>query len=125
MKKVVAFLRQTSIVLLVAIAVFFAQATGYTNLYLAQAEPVTPEATAYRAESIEKTNVANQNNPLEQAKQNLKETAENVKEKLNLDEPLDPGTKQVLNSAQENVEKTVKPITGKVQGTYQQNKSRR
>jgi len=125
MKKVIAFLRQTSIVLLVGIAVFFAQAIGYSNLYLAQAEPVTPEASAYRAEGIEKNNVADKNNPLEQAKQNLKETAENVKEKLNLDEPLDPGTKEVLNSAQENVEKAVKPLTGKEKGTYQHNDSRR
>jgi len=125
MKKVIAFLRQTSIVLLVGIAVFLAQAIGYSNLYLAQAEPVTPEASAYRAEGIEKTNVADKNNPLEQAKQNLKETAENVKEKLNLDEPLDPGTKEVLNSAQENVEKAVQPLTGKEKGTYQHNDSRR
>jgi hypothetical protein len=125
MKKIIAFLRQTSIVLLVGITVFFAQAIGCDNFYLAQAEPVTPEATAYRAEGIEQTTAIDKNNPLEQVKQNLKETAENVKEKLNLDEPLDPGTKEVLNSAQKNVEKTVKPLTGKEQGTYQHNTPRR
>jgi len=113
MQKAIAFLRQTSIVLLVGITVFFAQAFGCDNLYLAQAELVTPEAKAYRVEGIEKTTAIDKKNPLEQVKQNLKETAENVKEKLNLDEPLDPGTKEVLNSAQENVEKTVKPLTGK------------
>lgn len=125
MKEVIAFLRRTSIVLLVGITIFFAQAIGYGNFYFAQAETVTPEANAYRAEGIEKTNVADKKNPLEQTKQNLKQTAENVKEKLNLDEPLDPGTKEVLNSAQENVEKAVKPLTGKEQGTYQQHDSRR
>jgi hypothetical protein len=40
-------------------------------------------------------------------KNNLKEAAENVREKLNLDEPLDPDTKQVLDSTKIKTEQVV------------------
>lgn len=82
----------------------------------AQAETVTPEANSYQAQPTKNTE-----NLGKKTKNSLKEAAENVREKLNLDEPIDPGTKQVLNPTQKRVEKAVKPITGKEQGTYQQN----
>jgi gas vesicle protein len=82
----------------------------------AQAETVTPEANSYQTQQNK-----NGEDLGKKTKNSLKEAVENVREKLNLDEPLDPGTKQVLNSTQRRVEEAVKPITGKEQSTYQQN----
>ncbi|MBE9015258.1 hypothetical protein C7Y66_12530 [Chroococcidiopsis sp. CCALA 051] len=118
MKKLISLFRQVTIVFLVGLTVSILQ-FGYNSNLSARAETVTPEARAYQAK--QPGTEMNRGNPLEKAKESLKETAENVREKLNLDEPLDPGTKEVLNSAQKNVEKTVKPVTGKEQGSYQQN----
>ncbi|OWY65866.1 hypothetical protein B7486_39585 [cyanobacterium TDX16] len=115
MSKLVSLFRRVTIVFLVGLTVFVLQ--GYNSNLSARAETVTPEARAYQAK--QPGTELNRGNPIEKAKESLKETAENVREKLNLDEPLDPGTKEVLNSAQKNVEKTVKPITGKEQGSYQ------
>ncbi|MUG93122.1 hypothetical protein F7734_12015 [Scytonema sp. UIC 10036] len=49
----------------------------------------------------------------------LKDAAENVREKLNLDEELPRSTKEFLNSTEKRVEKTVKPITQTPEGYYQ------
>ncbi len=43
------------------------------------------------------------NNLIEQVKNNLQETAENIKEKLNLDEPLPESTKEFLNPNKDKV----------------------
>ena len=119
MSKFISGLRRVTIVFLVGLTVFVMQGFGCNSNLSARAETVTPEARAYQSQ--QPGTEMNQGNPIEKAKESLKETAENVREKLNLNEPLDPGTKEVLNSAQKNVEKTVKPVTGKEQGSYQQN----
>ena len=49
----------------------------------------------------------------------LKEIADNVREKLNLDEPLPESTKEFLNSTEKSVEKVVEPITRTKEGYYQ------
>jgi hypothetical protein len=49
----------------------------------------------------------------------FKEIADNVREKLNLDEPLPESTKEFLNSTEKNVEKAVEPITRTQEGYYQ------
>lgn len=53
------------------------------------------------------------------SKNPLKSFAENVKEKLNLDEPVPESTKEFLDSTEERVEKVVEPITGTKEGYYQ------
>jgi hypothetical protein len=55
-------------------------------------------------------NVSNQ--VLDSAKRNLKDTAENVREKLNLDEPAPEATKDFLQSAKEKVGEAVESLTG-------------
>ena len=52
------------------------------------------------------------------SKNPLKSFAENVKEKLNLDEPVPESTKEFLESTEERVEKVVEPITGTKEGYY-------
>lgn len=93
----------------------------------AQAAPLTPEATKYKVNSQdspfrendqEKVNALFKENknpqsasettrelgeklnqPQKTVKQNLENTADTLREKLNLDQPLYPGTKEVLNDA--------------------------
>ncbi len=62
----------------------------------------------------------NDNELVENSKNSLKSTADNIREKLNLDEPLPRSTKEFLKSTEEKVEETVKPITGKREGYYQE-----
>jgi uncharacterized protein YjbJ (UPF0337 family) len=50
--------------------------------------------------------------PVDTAKNPLQSIADNVREKLNLDEPLPESTKEFLNSTEKRIEKAVEPITG-------------
>lgn len=58
-------------------------------------------------------------NIIEEVKEKLKETAETVTEKLNLNEETPRATKEFLNSTEKQVEKTVEPVTGTRSGYYQ------
>lgn len=111
-------LRQIITVFLVGITVFVIQAFGSTNVLQAQAETVTPEASSYQVDRTATKAVKSDNGLVEK----IKETAETVREKLNLDEPIDPGTKDFLNSTEERIEEVVKPVTGKEKGYYLENK---
>ena len=110
-------LRKILTVFLVGVTFFVIQAVGFSNASPALAEAVTPEATSYQVERVETKNIKSDNGLIEK----VKEAADNVREKLNLDEPIDPGTKDFLNSTQERVEDAVKPITGKEKGSFQDN----
>lgn len=122
MDRLISRLRQILIVFLLGLTIFVLQDFGY-GILPAQAEAVTPEATSYQAK-YKGSDSGTDSNLLESAKQNLKATADNVREKLNLDEPIDPGTKEVLNSTQERVEDSVKSITGKERDSYRDNLNR-
>jgi Tfp pilus assembly protein PilO len=103
--------------ILVLFAVFFVQCFSYNPALSAQADIMkTPEAKYYNAEPTEKDKQL-----VDNAKSNLKDIGENVREKLNLDEPLPESTKEFLNSTQNKLEDTIEPITGKKQGYYQDN----
>lgn len=122
MKQVTSLLQNLSLrkiltVFLVGVTVFVIQTFGFINASPALAEAVTPEATSYQVDQFETKTIKKDNGLIEK----VKETADNVREKLNLDEPIDPGTKEVFNSVEKQVEKTVKPITGKEKGSYQSN----
>ena len=114
-------------VFLVAFAFLVIPAFCYNQSILAQAEPLTPETTQYQVNSKdspfrdneqEKVNQIfedtkkpqaasettkeigeNLNKAPKAAKRSLGGVAENIKEKLNLDQPLYPGTKEVLDDA--------------------------
>ncbi|MDM9383261.1 hypothetical protein QUB80_21455 [Chlorogloeopsis sp. ULAP01] len=66
-------------------------------------------------------NVSNQ--VVDSAKRNLKDTAGNVREKLNLDEPVPEATKDFIQSAKQKVGEAVESLTGSQQN--QQDYSRR
>ncbi|AFZ21442.1 hypothetical protein [Allocoleopsis franciscana] len=114
-------------IFLVTFAFLVIPAFSYNPWIIAQAEPLTPEATQYQVNSQdspfreneqEKVNQIFEDNKNPQpasettkeigenlnktpkaAKRTLEDVAENIKEKLNLDQPLYPGTKEVLDDA--------------------------
>ncbi|MBW4441050.1 MAG: hypothetical protein KME10_07430 [Plectolyngbya sp. WJT66-NPBG17] len=63
--------------------------------------------------------------PVQEVKEDLKGIAENVKEKLNLDEPLAPSTKEFLGKRQETAEPNGKILVKEEPGFYQRNRQTR
>ncbi len=119
-------LRQICTVFLVSITFLVSTAFDiHGNQLQAQAEPVTPEATNYKVdkttnqaeikaerikENTEKSAklLADEgkqvtNRAAESAKDPNKNIFEAVKEKLNLDEPIDPGTKKAVRQLEDTV----------------------
>jgi hypothetical protein len=101
---------------------------GYGNSLTAQAKPLTPEATSYQVARTDGENAQEQDGLpnkklIENSQQQLKSTADTVREKLNLDQPIYPPTKEFLNTVQDSakeavqapqkaLEKTVDTVTG-------------
>jgi hypothetical protein len=134
MKKLLALvkslrLRQIITVLLAGLTIFVMQAFG--NVLPAQADETVKSPYGYYYKGTPDENVVNrdfdQNRNLmnneksmaDQAKKNIKETAENVREKLNLDEPLPKSTKEFLKSTKQKTEELVEPVTKNREGYYQ------
>jgi ABC-type dipeptide/oligopeptide/nickel transport system permease component len=104
--------------ILVVFAVLFVQFFGYINVLPAQADTViTPEAKYYNAQPSEKDKQL-----IDNAKKNLEDIGENIREKLNLDEPLPESTKEFLNSSENKVDEVVNLITRESKGYYEENK---
>lgn len=99
-------------VFLVGIAFWVMQAFSYNNHLQAQAKPLTPEASAYEVDKSDTELIKDDNDLVGQSQRNLKDTADNVREKLNLDQPIYPGTKKFLNDVQDSVEDATKAVTG-------------
>ncbi|TVP60887.1 MAG: hypothetical protein EA343_16035 [Nodularia sp. (in: Bacteria)] len=116
-------LRQMIIVFMIGAAFFSFQIFNYgNNMMLAKADTVkTPEGIYYKGTPDNNASIRN-DGQVNNAQKNLKETAENVREKLNLDQPTPRATKEFLDSVQNQVEDTVEPITGSQHGYYQQNR---
>ncbi|NDJ25081.1 hypothetical protein GS682_26250 [Nostoc sp. B(2019)] len=116
-------LRQILTVFLVVISFFAIQAFGYSTTLQAYAANTmtTPEGTYYKgvpdSDVNDLTNKANR--AADRTGENAKSAVDNIREKLNLDEPLPRSTKNFLQSTKEKVEDTVKPITGNNEGYYQ------
>ena len=101
----------------------------YGNQLQAQAEPVTPEASAYKVnggvnegaikaerikENAEKSAklLADEgkqvtNKAAENTKDSGKNLLDNIREKLNLDEPIDPGTKQAVEQLKDTASEVI------------------
>jgi hypothetical protein len=121
------FVRVILTLSILGIAFLVSAAVDYGNSFQAQAEPLTPEATKYQVNSNdspfrendqEKVNELFKDNkqpqtssgstqdlgetltkPQKTIKKNLEGAADNVREKLNLDQPIYSGTKEFLNDA--------------------------
>lgn len=127
MKRVISWLKNISLrqiltVFFVSITFLFSSVDIHGNQLQAQAEPVTPEATEYKVENQAeikaeriKENAEKSakllaeegklvtNRAAESAQDSNKNIFESVKEKLNLDEPIDPGTKQAVRQLEDTV----------------------
>jgi len=121
-------LKQIITVFLVGLTFLISSAFDiHGNQLQAQAEPVTPEATQYKVDGNEseaeikadriKDNAEKSAKLLKDEGINIKNRAaeakgknifESVKEKLNLDEPIDPGTKKAGEQLKEAAEDVVK-----------------
>jgi hypothetical protein len=111
-------LRQIVIVFLIGAVFFTIEAFNYNHAVQAQ---VTPEEYSERVQTLDRERFGEDKNPLGKAKTSFKGTVENVKEKLNLDEPVPQSTKDFLNSVQQKAEDTVEPLTRTEHGYYQDN----
>ncbi|MBD2607950.1 hypothetical protein H6G81_26390 [Scytonema hofmannii FACHB-248] len=104
--------------ILVVFAVLILQLFGDINVLPAQADTVkTPEAKYYNAQPTEKDKEL-----IDNAKKNLEDIGENIREKLNLDEPLPESTKEFLNSSENKVDEVVNLLTRESRGYYEENK---
>lgn len=107
-------LRQIFTVFLIGLTFWVMQAFGYSNQLQAQAKSLTPEASSYQVDNTDTPDIGQLQNDkqVENAQKNLKDTADNVREKLNLDQPIYPGTKEVLNDVQNSLKGAVDTVTG-------------
>jgi hypothetical protein len=117
-------LRQILVIFLVGFAFFGLQALNPSNtMVLAEVQTQetvkTPEGIYYKGTPDNRA--IRNDNQVENAQKKLKETTENVREKLNLDESTPESTKEFFDSAQTKVEEAVEPITGTRHGYYQEN----
>lgn len=104
----------------VAFTLFGFQAFTSSNvMLLAQADTVTTPEGVYYKGTPDPGEIRN-DQQVENSQRRLKETADNVREKLNLDEPMPESTREFLKDVRTKVEKSVEPITGGKPGYYQE-----
>jgi regulatory protein YycI of two-component signal transduction system YycFG len=123
MNRLVSSLRRIITIFLVVLAFFVS--TAFDQHDQAQAEPVTPEATSYQVDSdnnqarikaerikdnaeksaklLEEEGIKVTNRAAESAQDPNKNLIDSVREKLNLDEPIDPGTKKAARQLKDTV----------------------
>lgn len=127
MNRVISWLRniqisQILVVFLVGFMFLLGQAFSYPNI--AQADVKTPEGTYYKVIPNEQGEIRNDNQTTN-SQNPLKNAADTIREKLNLDEKTPRATKEFLKSTEKKVEKTVEPLTGEKEGYYQNPSSKK
>ena len=126
-------MRLRQIVTIFLVVLTFLVSTAFDvhgNQLQAQAEPVTPEATKYKTDSGDdqisikqeriKENAEKsaklladegkqvKNQAVESTQDSGKNLFDNIREKLNLDEPIDPGTKKAVEQLEDTASEVVK-----------------
>jgi hypothetical protein len=102
-------------VFFVVITLLMSTAFSNGNSLAAQAKPLTPEATSYQIDRTDTENTQEQDGIpndqlIEKSQQKLKSAADNIREKLNLDQPIYPPTKEFLNTVQDKAQETVQGV---------------
>lgn len=104
--------KRTDAVVLIGLSLIFVSVFSYPNI--AEAKPLTPEATSrYQVPDADTKIDLDDKKPVQNLKENLKDTKDTIVEKLNLNEPLPESTKDFLRSTEDRIEDTFEPITGK------------
>jgi uncharacterized membrane protein len=96
----------------VVTALLISTAIDYGNALAAQAKSLTPEATAYQVASTRDENAQEQDGLpnkklIEKSQQQLKSRADDVREKLNLEQPSYSTKKDFFETAQDKVKEAV------------------
>jgi hypothetical protein len=114
-------LRQILVVFIAGVMFFGFQTINYgSTMLVAQADTVkTPEGIYYKG--MPDQGAIRNDQQVNNAQSRLRETANNVREKLNLDEEVPESTKEFLDSTKSRVGEAVEPITGSQRGYYQDN----
>jgi hypothetical protein len=110
MKRVISLLQTIRLRQLVAgfilgITLLLSSGGGYAQAQPFTAEPMTPEANSYQVDRTDADHVKNKaqdagKDVIENSENKIKSVADNIREKLNLDEPLPRSTKEFLNDVQ-------------------------
>jgi hypothetical protein len=113
--------RQIFVLFLVGLTFFSFQVVNQGSAFLlANADTVkTPEGIYYKGtpDSGELRN----NQGLGNVQKSLKDTADNVREKLNLNEDIPEATKEFIDSTQSKLKEGLEPLTKTQGGYYQEN----
>jgi hypothetical protein len=114
-------LRQILVIFLLGLTFLGIQAFNDDNsMLLAQADTVkTPEGVYYKGTPDD--GAIRNDQQVENTQRKLRENANNIRERLNLDEETPEATKEFLESTQRRFEESVEPITGTKHGYYQEN----
>ncbi|MHC0062846.1 hypothetical protein ACWATR_07945 [Nostoc sp. UIC 10890] len=120
MNRVISWLRnirisQVLVVFLVGFMFLLGQAFSFANI--AQADVKTPEGTYYKGVPDQQGEIRN-DTQIRNAQNPLKEAADNIREKLNLDEETPRATKDFLKSTKSNVGEKGQPLTETEEGYY-------
>lgn len=116
-------LRQVLVVCLIGSAFFIGQSFIYSSAIIAQADVKTPEGIYYKG-TPDSQGIGN-DNQVKNAQDKLKDTVDNVREKLNLNENAPRATKEFQGDVSRKAREAVEPITGGERGYYQQPESQR
>jgi hypothetical protein len=110
-------LRQIVMVVLI-VSTFFGFISYGNTIPVAQADVKTPEGTYYKGIPDGNASISN-DQQVRNAQSGLKGAADNIREKLNLDEPVPQSTKEFLRNTERRTEKAVRPLTKTREGYYQ------
>lgn len=91
---------------------------GGLSLPLAANQHLRPEPTSFRIQDAQAPDPAESQNPIQGV-------VDNVREKLNLDEPLYPPTKELLDSAQDTAQQAVRSTQEALEDVAQPGKDNR
>ncbi|HIK07446.1 MAG TPA: hypothetical protein IGS40_22600 [Trichormus sp. M33_DOE_039] len=116
-------LRQVLVVCLIGATFFVGQCFIYSSAMIAQADVKTPEGIYYKG-TPDSQGIGN-DNQMRNAQNQLKETVDNVREKLNLNEETPRATKEFQANVKRKAQAAVEPITNRERGYYQQPESQR
>ncbi len=109
-------IRQTIVVFLVGFMFLLGQAFSYDNV--AHADVVTPEGTYYKRIPDGQGEIRN-DTQIRNAQNKLKDTVDNVREKLNLDEQTPRATKEFFDSTKNRGADKTSRLQGDTEGYYQ------
>jgi hypothetical protein len=126
MNRVISWLRNiriSQIIVVFLVGFMFLLGQAFSDINVAQADVKTPEGTYYKGIPDGQGEIRN-DTQIRNAQSKLKGAADNIREKLNLDEETPQSTKDFLKSTKNRVGETAQPLTGEKEGYYQNPRSK-